>query len=579
MRYLDEDNKFSDESQFQPEIVIQKMKKIKKTKKKKIPNYKNIETLQNIYDEPIDTDDNGNPVIREGLSQNGIADFKDSDYVGGNDHIYEGNDGKPKTFSQHLEDIINYIYNLCNAIPLKIAFYIIVGIEQATYKMKIKEQDLDINNLVNDQKVIARFIGWTICILISMYAIFNWFFVVGYQDENKQGPILPEDYYRSNVANKGTQNSIFKLIDYFFNKSLFFPEYLQEGIKAGSPLLKSTFNPTFIFSFLFFGLIFFLYHSMLFIRNFFIAVVNFDTNNFTLSFMYSVLCILLALSFFDPIISVKMKSVEDVVAFPTKIVAMFSELLSNLNPFRFVLNLVIFILHFLFIVFLGVPFAAFFCCVYLFVYTFFGIILLKWFNFKDIFKLVWEKIPEYARSEKSKIKVETPCDRNTYWQKLVNAFHYAFDFIYKYSFEIAFMYMLLFGLIDSIYKLRMKNVRLTMIIVTVIMMITLLTGTYFHFQYEQEIMEKEAIRNEIKSAKMNTDMDSSSGLGNAMAATTAAATSIATNTSNNNGISTLGYLAENPLSTSMGKMPDLEDLKKKLSGKSNGLRSASSLFF
>jgi hypothetical protein len=112
----------------------------------------------------------------------------------------------------------------------------------------------------------------------------------------------------------------------------------------------------------------------------------------------------------------------------------------------------------LFIIFLGVPVAAFLCISYLFVYTFLGIILLKGFNFYEIWNLFWEKMPAYARSEKDKIKVETDCGTLTFWQTMVNAFHYSFDIIYKYSFEIAFIYMLLFSVFECWYKLKIKSV-------------------------------------------------------------------------------------------------------------------------
>jgi hypothetical protein len=504
MKFLETKESIKDSRQFEPEIVIQKMKKIKKTKKNKLLNYKNIETLTNIYDESstVEKESSTKPVIREGLSSDGIAHFNDDDYVGGKDNIYEGKGGVSETPSQRLEDLINYCYNVLCEIPLLTAYYIIRGIEQASnginkaINSKKKATHNNPSEFANDQKIIANLIAWLFSILLSMYAIWNWFYIIAYKNENKEETILPTVLDRKLVYNKGVFDPLFKLIDYFFNLSLFYPEKLQDGIHLGSSYVRSTFNPSFIFAFVFFTIIFLFYHSLSFIRKFFISVVNFDMNNTLLSTMYGILCLLLVISFFSPPISINASSIEEAAALPANIAVQVAELFSNINPFKAILNLIIFIFHMLFIVFLGVPVAAFLCIGYLFTYTFFGVILLKWFDFREIWKLIWEKMPNYARSEKNKIKIETYCDPLTFWQTVVNAFHYSFDIIYKYSFELAFIYMMLFAFFDCWYKLKMRNVRLTMTVIVVVLLIGLLSGCYFHFKYEQESDLREALKKE-----------------------------------------------------------------------------------
>ena len=80
-------------SEFQVENMKHKIQSVKK-KKKKMYNYKNIEQLKNIHDD-VATDPSNEPVI-EGLPTNPIAQFKDEDFEGGEDDIYEPATPPPK---------------------------------------------------------------------------------------------------------------------------------------------------------------------------------------------------------------------------------------------------------------------------------------------------------------------------------------------------------------------------------------------------------------------------------------------------------------------------------------------------
>ena len=73
-------------SDFQVENMKHKIESVKK-KKKKMYNYKNIEQLKNIHDD-VAVDSSNNTVV-EGLPTNPIAQFKDDDFEGGEDGIYE----------------------------------------------------------------------------------------------------------------------------------------------------------------------------------------------------------------------------------------------------------------------------------------------------------------------------------------------------------------------------------------------------------------------------------------------------------------------------------------------------------
>ena len=501
MKYLDEEKNVDNDDPFKPEVVVQKMKKIKKTKKKS-NNYKNIEPLTSIYEQDEENDksptvEKKGPVIQEGLSQDGIANFSEDEYTG-KDDIYEGGDSAHKPVNS-LTDIINACYNFLHSIPLEIAGWIILGIEGTTdtiseiSKGQINVSDnshvsakIPTRDQVNDQKVIARYIGWSFSIVISTYAIYNWFFITAYKNEKKEVVELPVIFDRKMIYNKGVFDPSFKLIHYFFEHSIFFPEYLQKGIIKGSEKLRATFNPSFIFSMLFFLIIFALYHSLAFIRNLLIAIVKFDMKNLALSLMFSMISLLLMISFFTPPIKINMDTWEDVKILGPSVMAQMGELVSKINPVTGIMNLVICFFYILFVLFFGVPVAAMLCMGYLFVYTFFGIALLKKFNSEEIKELIWKKIPKYARSEKGRIKKESFCVRLTFWEKIINFIHGIFDVMYKYCVQIAIMYMLAFGIYDYWYNLRLRNVRLTMFTSAIIFLICTVAVVYLQIQKENQ---------------------------------------------------------------------------------------------
>jgi len=81
-------------SEFQIENMKHKIQSVKK-KKKKMYNYKNIEQLKNIHDDVVV--DTSNDTVIEGLPTNPIAKFKDDDFEGGKDDIYEPETPPPQS--------------------------------------------------------------------------------------------------------------------------------------------------------------------------------------------------------------------------------------------------------------------------------------------------------------------------------------------------------------------------------------------------------------------------------------------------------------------------------------------------
>ena len=378
----------------EPEIMIQKIKKIGKNKKMK--NYKNIELFENIHDPTEPVSDNN---IIEGLSSDGIAHFNESDYIGGTDDIYEGgNVGHNSSRSNNsIIDFINSIFDKGSDFTYFISYKI----------TKTLSNKKDYNH--NDVYVIQKYVGWFFSILISCYVVYNWAFIMFYKDEGNNSVELPEFLTRDYFNNQEFLNPVYRLANFFVHFSLFFPEKLQQGIQLTSSFLPKVLNSTICFSFLFFFLIFAFYHSTDTVREFFISVAKFDFSNPILSLMYVIIVFLLALAFIEP----------DYNPF---------NIISKINPITSMISMVITILRYAFVIFFGVPIAAILCIIYLFVYSFFGIILLSGFDFKRTFK-TFSKINEYCKKTKHEIRKETPCEPYTFFEKIMVYINIGFDFV------------------------------------------------------------------------------------------------------------------------------------------------------
>lgn len=410
----------------EPDVILQKIKKIRKKKDRVKNNYKNIELFENINE----------PKIVEGLSQDGIARFKNSDYVGGEDDIYEGGPQQSHNADDGgLAGAIERFFNKLRSVSYKIAHFI-------TKNFSTKK---DYNH--RDVYVIQKYVGWSFSILLSCYIVYNWVFIMFYKDETGKTVELPVFLDRGHFDLQSTFNVIYRLANYFIRFSLFFPEKLQEGIKYASEKLPNYFNASVCFSVAFFFIVFGCYHSLDVLEKFLLSIVKFDYSNPVLWVMYGILFMLVALSFFE----------YDVNPF---------KLVSNLNPVIFMVNAIISFLRYAFILFMGVPIAAILCFFYILIYSFFGIILLNGFDFKQ-FSKIFGLINDYCKKTQPEIRKETPCEPYTVFERFLIYFNIGFDFIYKNVFTLAFAYLLVYGLGDYWILKSLKSQQLTVVLVAI----------------------------------------------------------------------------------------------------------------
>jgi hypothetical protein len=430
--------KDNDKGFSEPDVINQKIKKIRRNRKIK-NNYKNIELFENIQD----STGTSNQTITEGLSD-GIARFKETDYVGGKDDIYEGGEKKNIDADAGLAGFIEKTFNKTRALTYRIAYSI----------TKRFSSSKDYNH--NDVYVVQRYVGWSFSIILSCFIVYNWVFIMFYKDAAGNKVELPDVLSRENFDTQSTFNVGYRLLDYFIHYSLFFPEKLQVGIKFIADKVPDYLNASICFSVLFFIVVFGCYHSLSTLEKFLLAIAKFDYTNPLLWFMYSVLCILLALSFFEYDLN------------PLNYAYKF-------NPFTGPIYLITTILRYVFILFLGVPIAGLLCFFYLLIYSFFGIFLLNGFDIKKA-RDIFTNIDKFCKESKPEIRRETPCEPYTIFERLINTINIWSDIIYKNVFSISLAYMLIYGIVEywPMGRLRSKSLMTVLIPINMIILMSII---------------------------------------------------------------------------------------------------------
>jgi len=447
-----------------PGVMIKKIKKIRKNKKQK--NYKNIELFDDIHEVPA---------VIEGLSEDGIAHFKESDYVGGQDDIYEGGNEEENSHStgNGLVDFIESIFKMPDKITYPIAYKI----------TKLFSNKKEFHH--NDVYVIKKYVGWFFSILISCYVVYNWAFIMIYTDETTGKTTELSDFLtRDNFDTQSLWNPVYRLANYFLQFPLFFPEKLQQGIQYTSYFAPKIFDPSVCFTLLFFFIIFVFYHSLDVIKDLFIAIAKFDITNILLLCIQGIIVFLLALAFVKPDWN------------PFKAVA-------KINPIFTTGLMISTIIEYSFAFFVGPAIAAIFCIMYLFVYSFFGIILQTGFDFKTAYR-TFSKINEYCRKTKNEIRKETPCDPYGFFERIMIYINVGLDFMYKYCFQIAFIYLLLYGMFDYnfISNLRASSLKSSLTIINLIVSISLVMSCYS--SYDVKLEGEDKVSDALPSNKMDS---------------------------------------------------------------------------
>jgi hypothetical protein len=278
---------FSQKESFETDVMIDKIQKVKNKKKKKNALYQNIEVLDTILetDETPDrfrtfTEVEGmktkqNEPIREGLdlglklTNNGIADFSDPKLWDGTDTVEDFGSGDAEFMDprQLFIDAINDFFIELGIIQSSIATQICTSFSGNSYKTND-------GTLENDKTVINNTIGMFSSIAVAYYMLYNIYYITMFEDEHQNKPNVFE------YTNENTMwvydlvhplKLIIKYPFYFLVKITFYGMYFIPQIMKQS---GHFYNASFIL--FYFLLILFIYYSIHFLQQFFVALVSID---------------------------------------------------------------------------------------------------------------------------------------------------------------------------------------------------------------------------------------------------------------------------------------------------------------
>jgi hypothetical protein len=413
------------DKQFQPEIIIQKLKNVKKKRKKE--NYKNIEPLENIYEMPDpqgqmlksvsnqrdlrsnQRDLRSNQPLIEGLTNDPVAHFKPGDYEGGDDDIYEGN--TTANTGETNVDIINRFFDSIENVPGRIAHYITKWFSSHNS-----------STIHADEKTVHKYVSWYIAIVVSTFAVYNWFYILFYKSSGTRVSMF--EISRDSVTSKiGPQ---WRAAEWFLIYSLFYPEMFQKKIINDIPdAISKYLDPKICFILLFCILLNLSYYSTSILRKLCIDISTFNLKDPLLLCMYGSLFILLGLSVFDNI----------------KVGTKFFMMI----PYAAILVAISTVLQILFTVFFGVPIAASFIVAMIICLSFFGITIVS--GKINPFEVI-PSINEYIETNSVHFTKGTSCKPRWWNDNIFIPILNCFNYIYVCVFQLAFIQMFINGIIS-----------------------------------------------------------------------------------------------------------------------------------
>lgn len=452
---------------FQIENMVYKLKKVKK--KRRAENYKNIEPLENIHD----ADTNANVESKKDEKKRGgkkiIEGYMDPD-LDKKENWYGDDTVQDKgMFSESIVDkiirYVNFIYNFFDFILFFFAKKVASFLNGSTF------------NNEDDIKVIKRNIAWFFCILVSWITVFNWYFIMFYKTSYGEKISLNKDFYRSNLKMKeatDANSALYKIIVFWFEFSFFFPEFIQEYFVIWIPsILESFCNKTTLFVFLFFFMISFVYYYPSRCRTFIVDALTQNGDNMMVVLMLTIVVYL----FFASLVTL---DYYNIMKTSSNILSIIS------NPIMIFVIVVCHIIRFIFSMLCSVPVGGMFSMIYIFIYSFFGINITT----MKVNPLPYRtKIWEYLKPPRDFLKKESNCRPFTFWEKCMNFINRTMDFLYKFSFWIALIYMLFVACFDY---LNINDDFLRMVLIGINAFCILILGFVTYNQYKDELAEEAA---------------------------------------------------------------------------------------
>ena len=502
---------------FQTESMVHKLKTIKKRKKKQLNNFKNIEELQNIHEgfdinqeKDQEKDKEKEKPIIEGYQQYAYEKYSQHDIYKKNcdPNLYDGcdsvNENKnnaddPRAkiigaINKAFKFVDEKTYLLADTIRKALSFEqfnkkkippkwlrdfetkrkeigyqadkIGKGISEKERKKaqeadlqlkayalgidpkdatpeKLNELKFTIQSEGSDTLILKKYISWFLSIIVSCFAVYNWFFVMYFKDnDGKRVELI--DITRKRLYQAKKNNYFLKLIYMFFQFAMFIPEKFELYFVKNIPdMFSKIMNPSFCFIILFFTLIYFLNNTLGMAKMFIVDSIMLDLRNFIVAGLNTAIVFLFG---------IHMVSFEFYFDVPW-IIQEYQRIavMSTIGMFFMIFFR---ILHFVIILFISVPVGGVLLMLYVLFNSFFSILYHRLFNdaFKDkTYYGIFEEINDFILKTN---KMKTDCDNPSIFDKFAQIINYVSDIFCKYSFHFAFLYMLVYSIIDYMSNIK-----------------------------------------------------------------------------------------------------------------------------
>jgi len=271
-----------------------------------------------------------------------VENFEDDDY--------EGRDNLPEpkrkiNIRRKIKDMIESAYTKVNSVNHRIASGICNGLSANTATN-------------NDIAIVRNQIVLLETALISMPVVYNWYYLMFYAKDT--GVNIPE-LSRTTLFKKFGDIKPIRLLLYFFNLTLWFPEKLDGFLLQKIPDMTSRFfNGTSKFVLLYILCFIMIKYSAVSVKDFFIDLITDATGNWVINLMFAIVFVLFLISVFT------LNFIGDISHDVDEVLSVGE---AFMNPITSFIRMII---RFLITMVISVPMSVILCGLYLFLYSFFG---------------------------------------------------------------------------------------------------------------------------------------------------------------------------------------------------------------
>lgn len=433
IRLFSDQNKPILSTDFQSESMIHKLKKIKK---KKMANYKDIEKLENIHDVSAESAESMTPVV-EGFLFNDPSNFGASEYTG--DDVED--EKKMISPNRWLILFIEYIYTKKN----EVEYFLSRTITEALSMGDFKEADV---------MIFKDYIGWFLSIVISTWAVFNWYYLMFFNDRKTKSDIFLQ-YFRDISKNKYVYpvgqflEIVIELINYTENVL-----FIRTGEFIGRYINKNV-----LFLLVFNMLVYAYYYFSEFMKILMIDLLSVNLKSKQVGIIYGITTLLIIIKLTELTFDHFKK--------------WYFAALSTI--FGVLILLFANIMYSIIVLWITPIILGFFLFLLFFVYSIFGIWLKEQrFDIRDVIEQIWKELDPT-------IKDETFCKPLTLWEKIMNFVLMGVSFIREFYYIPAFIYMFVSSSYSYPTVLKSEILPFVLIGVNVLLSITIIIWSIFNY--------------------------------------------------------------------------------------------------